>query len=288
MRRTTMARWLLATTLLAAAAGCDAGSTGSGAAATPDAADDPRPGAHLLTMQWADREREYLVDAPGGYDPARPTPLLVVLHGRPSSAFEVRADSGLEAFAAKHGMLVVYPEGVDQSWSADSTDTYDDVGFIKAVVAHLVKVWNADPARVYASGFSAGASMSYRLAAEAADVFAAIAPVTGPFLGASETVTPAAPVSVIAVVGMDDSAWRDPTLRGLERWRAALGCPPGAAEPVADAPGVARISARCRDGSDVVEYRIDGLTHTWPPANAFGIDVNEQLWAFLTAHTRPG
>lgn len=280
-----MARWLLATLLLAAATGCDSGSGGAGAA-TPDPADDPRPGSHLLTMRWADREREYLVDAPTGYDPARPTPLLVVLHGRPSSAFEVRGDSGMEAFAAKHGMLVAYPEGVDQSWSPESTDTYDDVGFIKAVVAHLVKGWNADPTRVYAAGFSAGAGMSYRLAIDAADVFAAIAPVTGPFRGAPEAVKPAAPVSVFAVVGMDDSQWRDPTLRGLETWREALGCPPRPAQPVADAPGVARISARCRDGSDVVEYRIDGLGHTWPPADVFGVDVNEELWRFLTGHTR--
>jgi len=47
------------------------------------------------------------------------------------------------------------------------------------VLAEVAATWPLDPARVYATGFSAGAAMSYKLAVRTPDVFAAIAPVSG-------------------------------------------------------------------------------------------------------------
>ena len=62
-----------------------------------------------------------------------------------------------------------------------------------------------DPRRVYAAGMSNGAMMSYRLACERADRFAAIGPVAGLMaekLAAS--CAPSQPVAVLSFVGTED------------------------------------------------------------------------------------
>ena len=55
----------------------------------------------------------------------------------------------------------------------------NDVAFIAALIDHLIKKFNADPKRVYATGMSNGAMMSYRLGCELSGKIAAIAPVAG-------------------------------------------------------------------------------------------------------------
>jgi polyhydroxybutyrate depolymerase len=276
--------------LITAAAGCEGGAGGDAAvpSAPPGAvATVPAPGTHILTFAWGDRTREYVVDAPTGYDPARPIPLVVVLHGRPSDAFAVRAASDMDAFAEEKGVLVVYPQGVGGSFrSIPGTDRQDDVGFLRALVAHVVEVWNADPDRVYATGFSNGASMTYRLALEASDVFAAVAPVAGPYLGEREAVRPTAPVPLLAVLGLNDSAWINPMEGGLRVWREELGCQPGEPTYVDAAEKVTRTVSTCADGSRVVEYRIAEMGHQWPPGAVYGINVNDTIWDFFTAHAR--
>jgi polyhydroxybutyrate depolymerase len=55
----------------------------------------------------------------------------------------------------------------------------DDVGFVRAIAASLQAQVNIDARRIYATGLSNGAILSQRLACEAADLFAAVAPVAG-------------------------------------------------------------------------------------------------------------
>ena len=55
----------------------------------------------------------------------------------------------------------------------------DDVGFLTAVIDDVIARGPADPRRVYVAGFSNGAGMAFRLAAERADRVAALAAVAG-------------------------------------------------------------------------------------------------------------
>jgi polyhydroxybutyrate depolymerase len=185
----------------------------------------------------------------------------------------------------------VYPDGVDRSW-ADGRGTtpadqqgVDDVGFLTALVEHFIGTFRADRRRVYAAGMSNGAMMSYRLACERADTFAAIAPVAG-LMGEklAASCAPSRPVSVITFVGTEDplmpfqggqvSGDRGPVLSATAsraKWAALNGCqgePVVSQEPDRASDDGTRIRREahgsCREGSEVVFFVVEGGGHTWP------------------------
>ncbi len=141
------------------------------------------------------RPRDYLVYVPGRYDAKQPTPIVVMLHGRPSSATEMARISEMNATANRHGFIVVYPEGLNNEWNAQfdlfgkSSNSVrgggkerppvlqDDVGFLKTLMDDLGVDLNIDAQRMYVAGFSNGGFMTLRMACSASDVFAAFAEV---------------------------------------------------------------------------------------------------------------
>jgi polyhydroxybutyrate depolymerase len=261
-------RWTrpaLTAVLLFAAAGCGGDS---------DPPAPPGPGMHVLSLEWEGEGRRFVLDVPPGHDPTRPAPLVLVMHGTPGSAEGIQYTSGMTDLAESHGALVAYP------------DQLRNPEFGRALVAHLSEQFAVAPGQVYAAGFSRGGDTVFRYATEAADVFAAIAAVSGPFLGSPESVTPAEPVSVIAFLGLADQATLLDMERGLEVWRTVLGCPAGEPSWVDEAEQVSRTQATCGDGSEVVEYQVDGMTHAWPRYFAGSRLVNETIWEFFAAHAR--
>lgn len=132
--------------------------------------------------------RNSIVYVPPGYDASRPTPIVVVLHGRPGTAAGMANLSRLNAVADRHNFVVVYPDGLQNEWNAvgdlvglEAEYPQDDVAFLTNLVDDLRLDLNIDPARQYITGFSNGGIMTYRMACSAADKFAAFAPVGGAF-----------------------------------------------------------------------------------------------------------
>jgi polyhydroxybutyrate depolymerase len=272
-----------------------AGATACGADDPPPEparpAVSPAPGDHTLYLDWQGVERNYELHAPPGYRPGVSLPLVVALHGRPSSAAKLRATTGLDEVADREGFLAAYPNGIDGAWQAQGNAGVDDVGFVRAVVDHLVKTWGVDRRRVYATGFSDGARMSYELAVNASDVFAAIAPVSGPFeWGRAKSdagYKPAEPVSVVAFSGNRDSIANQISY-GLARWHRHLGCAAGEPQWLDRDRTVNRTVAKCADGSDAVDYVVNRMGHGWPaPTDHAGtIDAGAVMWDFFVAHPR--
>lgn len=284
---------MAATTIMALAAGCasptgealgapaPAPSTLAAQARTPRPAVQPGAGDHVVHLDHGGQERRALIHAPAVYRPGSRIPLVVALHGRPSSAEELRRTSALDSTADAKGFLLAYPDALGGSWNAlECCEGADDVGFLTALVAELVRTWGADPDRVYVTGFSNGASMTYRLAVEASDVVAAIAPVSGGFYGGPADTDPGyrprRPIPVLSVVGGQDrylNAFR----AGRDRWLRNLHCTAREETP-------ARTSAQCADGSEVVDYTVPGMDHHWPTPG--DIDANALMWTFFAAHPR--
>lgn len=108
--------------------------------------------------------------------------VLVAMHyctGTASAVFNGYARDFVTA-ADKYGYIIVFPEATR---SGQCFDVYSaqalkrgggsDPDGIVSMVSYTKQKYNADPARVYATGFSSGAMMTNVLAAEYPDVFAA-------------------------------------------------------------------------------------------------------------------
>jgi polyhydroxybutyrate depolymerase len=250
---------------------------------SPQSPEMPGPGDHELALDHAGEQMQYEVHAPPTFRAGRKLPLVVVLPYRRADVETMRQMTRLDATADREGFLVAYSGG------------REDVEGIRAIVGHLVRAWDVDPNRVYATGMSAGAQTAVDLALEAPGVFAAIAPVSGGFLQARPVDdpmnTPRRPVSVVTFFGSQDRATSG-FRAGLDLWRERLRCTAGPAVWVDAEKTISRTSARCRDGSDAVEYLISGMGHKWPGSDAglgdsrVKINATEVIWDFFAAHPR--
>ncbi len=297
-------------------------------------ATDPRNG-NLEVENWV-REvtvgasrRRYRVHLPESYDPERANPVVIVFHGGGGNPDSMVRISGLDEKADEAGFIVVYPYGSGRdpnrslTFNAGSVGGYakqhgiDDVEFTRALIEDLGTAVNLDQERVYATGFSNGAMMAYRVASELSDLIAAIAPVAGPM--GMDTCKPTRPVSVLHFHGTADAlapfeggkgkgtsnvpSFLRPEFRSvafsLDKWVEANGCD--------QEPKVEKLPDRADDGmtvirktwgngredSEVVLVEIRGGGHTWPgnkpPVALLGestedISANDLMWEFFLKH----
>src|SRR5207245_1310631 len=130
---------------------------------------------------------------PPGYDGREPVPVVLMIHGAGGTARWTLAETGWGAKADQEGFLAVFPQGTPpdprrpahfrtnpQLWNdgpardiAGRQET-DDVGFIRALLTDLAARFAVDEHRVYVTGFSNGAAMTFRLGAELSTAFAAL------------------------------------------------------------------------------------------------------------------
>lgn len=204
----------------------------------------------------------------------RPAPLVLNLHGLVETAEMQQYYSGMDPKAAARGMITVYPQGTGNSWNAGACcghardERLEDVRYLRDLVRELESELCVDRARIYATGMSNGAIMAYRLACEASDVFAAIAPVAG--VEAVPQCSPKRPVPVLAFHGTSDLLVRwDGGWFGLEspqatiqKWRQRNQCSQSTATAFQKGDALCEAAQGC--AADVILCLIDGGGHTWP------------------------
>jgi polyhydroxybutyrate depolymerase len=255
-------------------------------------AENPGPGDHALAMVHNGARREYALHAPAGYRPGTVLPLVLVLHGHPGTSADAARFSGMTPHADRRGFLVAYPQGAGGRWNPGPPGEpgAGDVGFLGALIDHLVTVWGADRSRVYVTGFSGGAAFSYRLARELPGRFAAIAPVSGRVddvpawrqtpLGAGDA------VSLVTFQGGRDRL-APVFVRTNDDWRTAAGCGTAAVTPVGGTLGKAyRHVATCVGGTEHVVYDLPAMGHEWPVAATHPVDATALMVDFFLRHHR--
>jgi polyhydroxybutyrate depolymerase len=242
--------------------------------------------------------REFLIHVPSGYDNQTAVSLVLNFHGATSNAEQQRSlFSQMDATSDAEGFIVVYPQGVGDSWNAGAccgdaaSQGVDDVGFARALVEYMAARACIDRKRVYATGFSNGGRMSYRLGCEAADVFAAIAPVAGtksfPDLNNSPGCTPSRPLSLIDFMGSADS--RIAAQPGqVQEWVGFDGCTDSEPkEAYRNGAHFCMTYEQCQAGTSVTYCVVDGGGHCWPgtvpcPLGATSrtdeLSANELMW----------
>lgn len=186
------------------------------------------------------------VFVPTSYDPAVPTPLVVLLHGFGCDGAWVESYFQLLPLAEQHGFLYMCPEGtVDQDgnrfWNATDSccDFYgtgvDDSAYLLALVDEVKTLLNVDPGKVFFAGHSNGAFMSYRMACDHSGTVAAIASLAGATYDDPLGCAPSSAVHVLQIHGTADSMilYEGGTgplgpypgaVQTIEQWAAFDGC----------------------------------------------------------------
>ena len=147
--------------------------------------------------------RRWMTYVPSSYQAGKEVPLVVAIHGYSSAMTAFTGDSRWQDVAEKNGFIVVFAQGYPTDnifgnipvpfWNNDLMgvpveDVTDDVAYFRELVRSTEESYHIDAARVYATGHSNGSCMTWMLALEASDLFAAAAPV-GSNMGAfSDTV----------------------------------------------------------------------------------------------------
>lgn len=271
-------------------------------------------GSKPLTMEFGGRTRRYILHVPPGHDPGKAVPLVMVLHGATQSAESAERMSSMSELADKNDFIAVYPSGTGRdadaripTWNAGNCCAYamenhvDDVGFLRTLIEQLEREDNVDPKRVYVTGISNGAMLSFRLACELSDKVAAIAPVEG---AQNVECTPAERVSVLVFHGTDDhlvpfNGGSTPFQAGSHRsdnsvagaisfWIKRDGC--SSTPKHSESTEVhTDFYSGCQDGTAVALYAIQGGHHMWPGLRISGnhVPASDIMWQFFASHPKP-
>lgn len=236
-------------------------------------------------------ERPVDVIVPDGLDASEPAALVVVLHGYSGTGALQDAYFGFRDEAERRGAILVHPDGTTDPreyrfWNATDAccnffgSQVDDVAYLTAVVDHVRATHAIDPRRIYLAGHSNGGFMSYRLACERADLFAAVVSLAGATVDDPAACTPSEPVSVVQVHGTNDDVIRydggdilgatyPSAAASAERWAEIDGCTavtvPGTAldldTELAGAETTVARHPQCTEGTGVELWTITDGSH---------------------------
>ncbi|NYJ00528.1 polyhydroxybutyrate depolymerase [Nocardioides thalensis] len=251
-------RWLWVIGLLLVVACSPDEEVGSGGESGPTAS----PSSAVATEAAED---DLLLHVPPGGEGKRP--LVLLFHGTPGAPEQLAQDTRFNRLADEEGFVVAYP------------DPYLEIGALRDLIDRLVAEEGVDPRRVYAGGFSRGASLVYDLAVRLPDRIAAFAPVSG--LPPSDF-SPRRAVPLITFQGgRDNLAAGFPSTN--RTWAKAAGCEQPEVAEIRMYGGPARRSiAQCDDGAVHAVYELPRMGHEWP-REATGL-----IWEFFEAHRLGG
>jgi polyhydroxybutyrate depolymerase len=270
------------------------------ATATPTATPAPtlQPNEITRTVTVDGVERSYLLHIPPGVDAIHPLPVVFAFHGAGEQPATMQLATGFNEIADNNHFVLVYPEGLGNTWNGGKccgyavTNNIDDEAFVREVLSDLGAIVSINPKRIYATGFSNGGILSYRLACDMSDVFAAIAPVAGTLT--YSPCAPQQPVSILHVQGMADRTVPfegggtlnfPPLEQVIATWVDLNSCPSSA---TVDKP-IEKITRSaytpCKAGTAIEIYAVESGGHSW--VSKYIYPLSETIWDFFAAHPKP-
>lgn len=241
------------------------------------------------SIQVDGETRTFIAYAPSGI-PDNPA-LVISMHGLTGSASQQRLMTRFDDIADREKFVVVYPDGIDNQWDLFGTK---DVNFILTLVDSMTDRYNIDQKKVYATGFSMGGMMSYKLACSEADKFAAIGPAGGYLLGGGVLgCTPSRAMPILHIHGSEDGVVDFNGLASyIDGWIERNGCPETVqiTEPYPESNANSAVTKEyygpCDQGSEIIVLTVEGMGHAYP--GSFGsqdIKASEEFWSFFKNHT---
>ena len=289
--------------------------------ATPLASSQPAAAGDAVshTIDVNGVSRTYLLFVPPGQSGKR-MPAFIMMHGSGSTDAGQERYSNFDAFAQAHGLVVMYPNGIDKHWNDGRVIGHesmaDDIGFMKAMLAEVTAQGLIDPKRVYAAGISNGGFMAQHMACVMPDALAGIAVVaaTQPvdavcpsprpmpvifFHGTADKFVPFNGGPIAPQFGNRGSAISN--AQAVAIWQKRNGC--GAAQktqiPAKDASDlpVTIETYSCPAGRGLENVIVQDGGHTWPGAHqgwlatkilgpvTNNINANDTMWTFFQSQS---
>lgn len=279
-------------------------------------------------VTWHDgRFRSYWIYVPSSYSDEKLTPLVIILHAGGESATSMISKTQFCKKAEESGFIAVFPNGISRvtspfwrTWNAgyccgiSLIRNIDDIGFVDSLIDSINKWYNINQDRIYVTGHSNGAILTYWIGAELSNKIAAIAPVAGSIGGkiapsAPLWIIPAPkyPVSVLVFHGWLDEnvpynggdgngSW-GPSIdlsvnESVSFWVQQNGCD---STPVTETTETGNILIDTyRNGindSEVVLYTIKNGGHGWPGSSIGDrptdeISATNIIWTFFSSHAK--
>ena len=256
-------------------------------------------------------QRQVAIYVPNSYQPGAAVPLVFALHGDGGDASKMYdSDKRIVEYAESQGFIAVFPNGLPLPTAPPGSQNYYwgdpvNIGFMNHLIDLMTNNFTIDSRRIYFIGFSGGAKLSYRLAADPAISarIAAIATVAGdmgrkqtdPPTSPWEIIDPSAsggtPMSALLLQGGEDK--KLPAMGGFEEdfssiktsfqakvdsWRFLLDIKDGTSNTMFGAP--ARVESmrytNPTTGLMVISALDPVLPHKWPEWNFMGA-----IWDFF-------
>jgi polyhydroxybutyrate depolymerase len=246
-----------------------ASACGGGSGTSPCAGKSGVAGTHLRTVTSSGVERTFRIDVPESALQGRPVPLVLMFHGVFSNGEAIQVVTGMPDKAAAEGFITAAGDGIGQSWNAGvccdpaAADGVDDVQFTRDMVAAIEEEYCIDAEQIYASGFSNGGAMVFRLACDASDLFAAFGPV-----GGSLALFPCEPERVrplYIINNVDDPVV--PFTLGEFSFQTFTQVYNGCTDERTTESGpnsTCETAPVCADDTSTTLCGIDGISHVWP------------------------
>lgn len=298
--------------------------------------------------------RSYLIHLPIDYESTRKYPLVIVLHGNDETAEDMARLSRLDFAADRYGFIAFFPNSDDVHWDTGGApapekqparrksgaedlglhlpfslpgaeteqksesqhkDELGDVKFFNQMLDKLETTYSVDPDRIFATGYSDGGIMDFRLGCSMSGRIAAIAPIAAsmpkemsldckisrsvPLLMINGTSDP-----IIRYRGgqqKEDGMMTLPVKTAAEKWAELDRCtqkPTETTLPPHSKNGMKTTLdtySDCRDRAQVSLYTVEGAGNTWPsgykisPDKDVGktstdLDADEIIWKFFSTH----
>lgn len=280
------------------------------------------PGNYERFIEVNSRKRRYEIHVPQGYSIDKQWPIVINYHGGGGRAAAARIQSGMDVKSDQAGFIAIYPDGTGifnkrlLTWNAGACCSYavehniDDVDFTRALLDDVVKLFNIDQRRIYATGLSNGAFMAYRIACELSDRVAAISAIAG--VMTVDECRPKRPVPIIHFHGtldkyspynggVGENSISKVDYRSVDQtineWLQLNHIPSKPAKVEKKSHATITTHAN-REGTEIVVVTLEDMGHTWPggtrlvPKRLSGhlsqeIIANDLMWDFFTRHPLP-
>lgn len=266
-------------------------------AATPS----PLPPARsVVSLKINGTDRSYILRFPKAYDGKTKLPMVMLLNGANDSAAYAEVAYHFDTKGESEGFVLVLPDalGPVHAWNSygDSDDTKDDLLFLTTLLQTLPQTYAIDPKRVYVAGHSAGAMMTYRMAAEHPELIAAIGIVAGVI---NDKAPPKGPMPIIAFHGkLDETLDYSDLAEAMAFWAKTNHTPEKPSKTEEIKKNVTRDTYTPTDktGAEMVAYSLADGNHMWAGGNAMpgktiqpvqDISATDLMWDFFKTHPRP-